>query len=143
MNYCTLKVNWILEETYTGIDGKTVHWQEATTRADGFLNLRRDLDPNPMTVGYTLVYVHAPKATDTVMLIGSDDEFAVWLNSTEIHRKSINAGATADADAVPCQLKAGWNTVLCQKVDLGWSWGLYLRFTDADGVLKYATHPTE
>ena len=132
-----------LERTYTGIDGKTVHWQEATTRADGFLNLRRDLDPNPMTVGYTLVYVHAPKATDTVMLIGSDDEIAVWLNGTEIHQKSINAGATADADAVPCQLKAGWNTVLCQKVDLGWSWGLYLRFTDADGVLRYATHPAE
>jgi hypothetical protein len=132
-----------LEKTYTGIDGKVTHWQEATASADGFLDLRRNLDPNPMTVGYTLVYVHAPKVTDAVMLIGSDDEITVWLNSTEIHRKSINAGATADADAVPCQLKTGWNTVLCQKVDLGWSWGLYLRFTDADGVLRYATHPAE
>ena len=132
-----------LKETYTGIDGKTVHWQEATTRADGFLDLRRALGPTPMTVGYTLVYIHAPKATDSVMLIGSDDEIAVWLNGTEIHRKSINAGATADADAVPCQLKAGWNAVLCQKVDLGWSWGLYLRFTDADGIFRYATEPEE
>lgn len=132
-----------LEKTYTGIDGKAVHWQEAATRADGFLNLRNDLSPTPMTVGYTLMYVHALKATDSVMLIGSDDEFAVWLNGTEIHRKSINAGATADADAVPCQLKSGWNTVLCQKIDNGWSWGLYLRFTDADGVLRYATHPAE
>ena len=132
-----------LEKTYTGIDGKAVHWQEARTRADGFLDLRRNLDPNPRTVGYTLVYVHVPKATDTVMLIGSDDAIAVWLNGTEIHRKSINAGARADADAVPCQLKAGWNTVLCQKVDLGWSWGLYLRFTDADGVLRYANRPAE
>ena len=133
-----------LEKTYAGIDGnQTVRWQEATTRADGFLDLRRDLSPTPMTVGYTLVYVHAPKATDSVMLVGSDDEIVIWLNGTEIHRKSINAGATADADAVPCQLKAGWNTVLCQKVDLGWSWGLYLRFTDADGVLRYAIHPAE
>lgn len=132
-----------LEKVYTGIDGKSVHWQEATTRGDGYLDLRRDLYPTPMTVGYTLVYVHAPKATDSVMLIGSDDAFAVWLNGTEVHRKSINAGATADADAVPCQLKAGWNPVLCQKVDNGWSWGLYLRFTDADGVLRYATHPVE
>ena len=132
-----------LEKTYTGIDGKAVHWQEATTRADGFLDLRSDLSPTPMTAGYTLMYVHARKATDSVMLIGSDDEFAVWLNGTEIHRKNINAGATADANAVPCQLKAGWNTVLCQKIDNGWSWGLYLRFTDADGVLRYATHPAE
>ena len=132
-----------LEKTYTGIDGKAVHWQEATARDDGFLDLRRDLDPNPMTVGYTLVYIYAPKATDSMMLIGSDDEVAVWLNGTEIHRKSINAGATADADAVPCQLKAGWNTVLCQKIDHGWSWGLYLRFTDADGVIRYAIHLAE
>ena len=132
-----------LEKIYTGIDGKAVHWQEATARGNGYLDLRRDLYPTPMTVGYTLVYVHAPKATDSVMLIGSDDEFAVWLNGTEVHRKSINAGATADADAVSCQLKAGWNTVLCQKVDNGWSWGLYLRFTDADGVLRYATYPVE
>ena len=132
-----------LEKTYTGIDGKAVGWQEATTRADGFLDLRSDLDSTPMTVGYTLVYVYAPKATNAVMLIGSDDEIAVWLNGTEVHRKNINAGATADADAVPCQLKAGWNTVLCEKIDNGWSWGLYLRFTDADGVLRYATHPAE
>ena len=132
-----------LKKTYTGIDGKAVHWQEVATRADGYLDLRRDLSPTPRTVGYTLVYIHAPKVTDAMMLIGSDDEIAVWLNGTEIHRKSIDAGATADADAIPCQLKAGWNTVLCQKVDLGWSWGLYLRFTDADSVLKYATQPTE
>ena len=132
-----------LQKTYIGIDGKAVHWQEATTRADGFLDLRRYLSPTPMTVGYTLVYIHAQKATNSVMLLGSDDEIAVWLNGTEIHRKSINVGATADAEAVPCQLKAGWNTVLCQKVDLGWSWGLYLRFTDADGVLRYATQPEE
>ena len=130
-----------LKKTYTGIDGKAVHWREATTRTDGYLDLRRDLSPTPMTVGYALVYVHAAKATDSVMLIGSDDEIAVWLNGTEIHRKNIDAGATADANAVPCQLKAGWNTVLCQKVDNGWSWGLYLRFTDADGILRYTTQP--
>ena len=132
-----------LEKTYTGVDGKPVRWQEMTTRADGYLDLRKDLTLTTMTVGYTLVYVYTPKVTDSMMLIGSDDEIAVWLNGTEIHRKSIDAGATADADAVPCQLKAGWNTVLCQKVDLGWSWGLYLRFTDADQILRYATQPTD
>ncbi len=130
-----------LEKTYTGVDGKPVRWQEATAREDGYLDLRKDLSPTIMTVGYTLVYVHTPKTTDSMMLIGSDDEIAVWLNGTEIHRKNIDAGAMADADAIPCQLKAGWNTVLCQKTDLGWSWGLYLRFTDADEVLKYATQP--
>ena len=132
-----------LKKAYTGIDNTAVHWQEVATRADGYLDLRRDFSPTPMTVGYMLVYVHASKTTDSVMLIGSDDEIAVWLNGAEIHRDSIDAGATADRDAIPCQFKAGWNTVLCQKVDLGWSWGLYLRFTDADGVLRYVTQPTD
>lgn len=131
-----------LEKTYTGIDGKAVNWQEATAMPKGYLDLRTALSAPTMTVGYTLVYVHASKTTDSVMLIGSDDEVAVWLNGTEIHRKSINAWATADADAVPCQFKVGWNTVLCQKIDNGWSWELYLRFTDADSVLRYATQPT-
>lgn len=132
-----------LKKTYIGLDDKPVRWREVTSRADGYLDLRRDLSLTTMTVGYTLVYVYAPKVTDSIMLIGSDDEIAVWLNGVEIHRKSIDAGATADADAVPCQLRAGWNTVLCQKVDLGWSWGLYLRFTDADRILKYAIQPTD
>ena len=132
-----------LKAAYTGIGGKTIHWQEATAEVNGFLDLRKNIGPDPMAVGYTLAYVHSPQATDSVMLLGSDDAIAVWLNGTEVHRKDVNAGATPDADAIPCQLKAGWNTVLCQKVDHGWSWGLYLRFTDADGVLKYGIQPTE
>ena len=131
------------EATYTGTHGKTVHWQEGTAGAGGYLDLRTNLSFEPQVVGYTLVYVHASKTTDSVMLIGSDDEITVWLNGTEIHRNSIDAGASVDRDAVPCQLKAGWNTVLCQKVDLGWSWGLYLRFTDADGDLRYSLQPEE
>ena len=131
------------EATYTGTHGKTVHWQEGTAGAGGYLDLRTNLSFEPQVVGYTLVYVHASKTTDSVMLIGSDDEITVWLNGTEIHRNSIDAGASVDRDAVPCQLKAGWNTVLCQKVDLGWSWGLYLRFTDADGNLRYSLQPEE
>ena len=132
-----------LKATYTDIHGKTIHWQEATAEVDGFLDLRKNLSPEPIVVGYTLVYVHAPKATDSVMLLGSDDATAVWLNGTEIHRKDINAPAISGAEEIPCQLKAGWNTVLCEKTDHGWSWGLYLRFTDADGILRYSLQPED
>ena len=132
-----------LKATYTGMRGETIHWQEATAEVDGFLDLRKNLSPEPIVVGYTLVYVHAPKATDSVMLLGSDDTTAVWLNGTEIHRKDINASAISDAEKIPCQLNAGWNTVLCQKTDHGWSWGLYLRFTDADEVLRYSHQPED
>ena len=127
-----------VDRVHTGIAGEAVQWREVSARADGLLDLRAALGPTPMAVGYVRVSVHAPKAMESVMLIGSDDETVVWLNGSEIYRHQIDAWATADADAVPCQLKAGWNTVVCEKVDRGWSWGLYLRFTDAEEVLDFS-----
>ena len=94
-------------------------------------------------VGYALVYVYTPKATDSVLLLGSDDGATVWLNGTEIYRIDANRPPIPDEDAVPCHLNAGWNEVLCKVSQEGWGWGLYLRFTDVDGVLRYSTQPEE
>lgn len=132
-----------LKATYTDMHGKTIHWREATTEADGFLNLGTNLGFESSAVGYALVYVHASEATDSVLLLGSDDGATVWLNSTEIHQIDANRPATPDEDAASCRLNAGWNEVLCKISQDGWGWGLYLRFTDADGVLKYSLRPEE
>ena len=107
------------------------------------LDLRKNIGFDTNVLGYALSYVYAPKVTDTVLLLGSDEAVAVWLNGTEIHRKAGFRSVGPDSDAVPCQLQAGWNTVLCKIGQNGWSWSLYLRFTDADGVLKYAVEPEE
>ncbi len=130
-----------LEATYTGIRGKTIQWQEATTETNGFLDLLKSLSLEQTAIGYALVYVHTPKPTDSVLLLGSNDGVTVWLNGTEIHRNNIYRPARPDEDTISCQLNAGWNEVLCKIDQEGWGWGLYLRFTDADGVLKYSTHP--
>ena len=132
-----------LEATYTGIRGKTIQWQEATTEANGFLDLLKNLSLEQTAIGYALVYVHTPKPMDSVLLLGSNDGATVWLNGTEIHRNNIYRQARPDEDTISCQLNAGWNEVLCKIDQEGWGWGLYLRFTDADGVLKYSTHPEE
>ena len=132
-----------LKATYTGIRSETIQWQEATTEADRFLDLTKSLGFEPTAAGYALVYVYTPKQIDSVLLLGSDDGAAVWLNGTEIHRKDVNRPAIPDEDAVVCHLKAGWNSVLCKINQNGWNWGLYLRFTDADEVLKYSTRSEE
>ena len=67
----------------------------------------------------------------------------MWLNGAEIHRNDVNRPAIPDEDAILCHLDAGWNEVLCKISQEGWGWGLYLRFTDADGVLKYSIRPEE
>ncbi len=127
------------KRAYQGIDGKTIHWQAAEAEASGVLDLLKYLGNAPIAVGYALCYVYAPKDMETVLLLGSDDQVAVWLNGAEIHRLDANRPAVPDEDAVPCQLKAGWNEVLCKIGQNGWGWGLYLRWTDAAAVLKYGT----
>lgn len=130
-----------LKATYTDIHGRATQWREATTVGDGFLNLNTNLGFEQTAVGYALVYVYTPKVTDSMMLLGSDDGAVVWLNGTEIHRNDVNRPPIPDEDAVPCQLNAGWNEVLCKISQEGWGWGLYLRFTDVNGVLKYNIRP--
>ena len=134
-------VGALSQGTYQGIGGKTLEWQEVEAAADGKLDLLKHLGNEPLAVGYALCYVYAPKDIETVLLLGSDDQVAVWLNGSEIHRLEVNRPAVPDEDAVPCQLKAGWNEVLCKIGQNGWGWELYLRWTDAEGVLKYGIAP--
>lgn len=130
-----------LNETYTGIDGRTIRWREAETRQSGMLDFRSHLGMRTGVVGYAVTYIYAPKAMDTAMLLGSDETVTVWLNGTKIHRKRVYRRITRDADVIPCKLKTGWNEVFCSVEQNSWTWALYLRFTDADGVLKYKPHP--
>lgn len=129
------------EQTFEGIDDKIIHWQKASTEADGFLDLRKYIQANSIVVGYAFTYVYAPIETESVLMLGSDDTITIWLNGTEIHRNDISRPTIPDQHAIPCQLKAGWNTVLCKTSLIGGYWGFYLRFTDADGILKYSPHP--
>ena len=131
-----------LKAAYTDMHRKTIHWREAAA-ADGFLNLNQNLGFESSAVGYALAYVYTPKTTDSVLLLGSDDGATVWLNGAEIYRIDANRPPIPDEDAVPCRLNAGWNEVLCKVSQEGWGWGLYLRFTDVGGVLKYSLQPEE
>ncbi len=130
-----------LNEIYKGVKNKAIRWRETETKANGMLDLRANIGMNIGVVGYAVTYVYAPKAMDTVLLLGSDETVTVWLNGTEIHRKRVYRRITPDADTIPCQLKAGWNEVVCSVEQNSWTWALSLRFTDADGVLKYSPQP--
>ena len=132
-----------LKTTYTDMHGRAIQWREATTVGDGFLNLGTNLGFESSAVGYALVYVYASETTDSVLLLGSDDGATVWLNGSEIYRIDANRPPIPDEDAVLCRLNAGWNEVLCKISQEGWGWGLYLRFTDVDRVLKYNIRPEE
>ncbi len=130
-----------LNATYKDNDGETIQWRETKTTTNGLLNFRSNFGMQSGVVGYAVSYIYAPKAMETVLLLGSDETVNVWLNGTEIHKKRVYRRITPDADTIPCQLKAGWNEVLCSVEQNSWTWALYVRFTDADSVLKYSSQP--
>ena len=105
--------------------------------------MHKSIGVDTIAVGYIFTYVYAPKAMESVLLLGSDDAITVWLNGIDIHRNDIVLPTIPDQHVIPCQLKAGWNTLLCKIGQNGGLWGLYLRFADADGVLRYSPHPME
>lgn len=127
-----------LGRTFAGSAG-SISWQQASADSSGRLDLLAALPDAPATaVAYALTYVYAPQARSTALLVGSDDQVAVWLNGVEIHRHNAARGAVPDEDVVSCQLQAGWNQVLCKVGQNGGGWGLYLRFADPDGDLEYS-----
>lgn len=129
-----------LNQTYMGLEGKTLKWKEAETRTSGMLDFRANIGMNTGVVGYAVIYIHAPTDMNTILLLGSDETVKVWLNGTEIHHKRVYRRLLPDTDTIPCRLKAGWNEVLCSVEQNSWTWGLYMRFTDAEGLLKYSNH---
>ena len=62
-------------------------------------------------------------------------------DAEQTDRKMYDTHPIPDQHAIPCRLKAGWNTILCKTSLIGGYWGFYLRFTDADRVLRYSPYP--
>jgi hypothetical protein len=136
------KKNLNLKATFTGLGGKQIGWKPAEADTDGRLDLLTHIAQVENAVGYALTYVHSETARDAVLLVGSDDGVTVWLNGVEVHRYAWGRWANPDTDAVPCRLKAGWNTVLCKINQSMSNWALYLRFTDPEGKLRYSSEPS-
>ena len=133
-----------LAGSFKGVDGKMVTWTPTKTREDGLLRLNLALPNAPRyAVAYALTYAYSKNARLADLLVGSDDQVAVWINGKEVHRNNVSRGAYPDSDIVSCELNAGWNEVLCKIGQGGGGWGLFLRFNDPDGSLEYGLTPKE
>lgn len=133
-----------LAGSFTGIDGQAISWKPVETREDGLLRIGMAIPSAPRyAVAYALTYAYSKNARLADLLVGSDDQVAVWINGKEVHRNNVSRGAFADSDIVPCELQAGWNEVLCKIGQSGGGWGLFLRFNDPSGSLAYGLQPKE
>ncbi|MFQ6097160.1 MAG: glycoside hydrolase family 172 protein, partial [Armatimonadota bacterium] len=131
-----------LSRALQGIVG-LVQWEEMPTTEKGLLDLNSALRPNDDVIAYALCYVYSPTERAAQMLIGSDDQVKVWLNDELVHYFRNPRAAVPDQDSVDVRLKKGWNKVLCKVGEGKVDWGLYLRFRDPEGQLRYAPTPPQ
>jgi HEAT repeat protein len=112
--------------------GEAVKWYAApqgnTVNLAGFFPNQSDC------VAYLKAEIIASKATDAILLMGSDDGIKTWLNGTEVHSNNIDRGQVVDQDMAPIKLKQGSNELLLKITQGGGGWSVCTRIVGPDGL---------
>ncbi len=84
-------------------------------------------------VAYAFCYLHAPRAMEAVLAMGTDDGVVVRLNGEVVHRYDEGRAYTSKEDRAAVMLKQGANTLLLKINQGGGDWGFCVHVEDADG----------
>src|SRR5262249_23686893 len=120
------------------VAGGELGWQEHHLRDDFVLEFR-DIFRGKNTdysVAYAVCYLFADKKLDGLkMLVGSDDQYKIYLNGKAIHAHDFVRLATPDEDTIDnVTLKAGRNVLVFKVVNATGPWGGCIRFVDQTGL---------
>ena len=131
-----------LDTEYDVIGGKA-RWKFHAA-ADNAVDLAKLFKPNEDVVAYAVCWVYSDKSRLVSLDAGSDDGIRLWLNRRLLLDKRIERRLEPRQDAVPCQLRQGWNELLV-KIEQGkkdWAFCLELLDREARGLLKEVTIAT-
>lgn len=118
-----------------GLGGNVV-WQPAEANREGFLDLTSCFPVKENAVAYAFAEVEAAEEMESLLLLGSDDGVALWVNGELVHREHIHRAAAPAQDLCVVRLRRGVNTVLAKVEQAGGDWGLYLQLVDTRGALR-------
>lgn len=116
------------------IDGKpAMAWQERVSRdIDGVIDLQFLKNSNATAYAFTTIRCAADEKLQ--LLIGSDDQVAVWLDGRLVHENFASRGLRPDQDRVALELPAGTHELLLKIGQGGGGWEFCVRLVDADGA---------
>lgn len=117
--------------------GGAVAWQRAQTSREGFLDLTACFEVKENAVAYALAEVDAEREGEALLLLGSDDGVAVWVNNELVHKEHVHRAAAPAQDLVVVRLRPGVNTILVKVEQVGGDWGLHLQLVDPWSLLHY------
>lgn len=118
---------------------ETIEWRSVTSETTGFLNLMNQFSPHENRVAYARAWVVSPDDRETELLFGSDDGAKIWLNDDVVFEKVVWRGALPDQEAIKVRLKKGVNPLLVKLENGVGGWGLFVRFRDPDGSLRFSS----
>ena len=111
-----------------------VSWKKALAGKEGMLDFRKYLQPNQNHVAYAAATIRCKKRTPAILLLGSNDMIAVWLNGKKIFVFPDPRASRPDVDKVPVVLEKGDNLLLAKVQNVGGGWWLYARFSELHQV---------
>jgi HEAT repeat protein len=118
---------------YVGAAKKTVRWTNVRTpHIRGILDLAGLLTPNENGVAYARTTFNIKNGGDALLLLGSDDGIACWLNGEKVHSNNANRGLAIDEDRVEVKLNAGENVLLLKITQRTGGWAFCTRITDSN-----------
>jgi len=112
--------------------GEAVEWYAAPV--GDTINLAGFFPGQTNCVAYLKAEIIATRATDAILLMGSDDGIKAWLNGTVVHSNNIDRGQVVDQDMAPVKLKQGSNELLLKITQGGGGWSACTRIVGPDGL---------
>jgi hypothetical protein len=85
------------------------------------------------SAAYGHTYVYSPTTRPAVLLLGSDDGIAVWLDGNQVYYNDKTTGWIQDQFHVNITLNEGWNRILIKVSQSGGDYLSSVRITDLEG----------
>lgn len=117
-----------MDESYADADGSQRVWRDARSCERGMADARKLYDvakPLPTHVVYASAEFETVHARDTVLKVGGDGPFALFLNGKPIYRHAGQKRPSLSVE-VPVRLDAGRTRLVVKACpgDRGWRWGV-------------------
>jgi putative membrane-bound dehydrogenase-like protein len=113
--------------------GSKLTWAARQADPRGYLDLRAIFNRDKISA-YALTYVFSPKEQKVKMLSGSAGAMRVWIDGKLVHEHEKPRPAKVDQDKTEVALTQGWHQVLVRVAGAEGNQGLYLRFSDGEGL---------
>lgn len=125
-----------LSGSYKGINDDLLKWERREANEIGYVNLLDYFPENKSLITYAYSTFETKNEGKLLILLGSDDGAAVWVNGKEYFRLNKGRSAYASDDIIPVPVKKGKNEILLKISQGGGHWAYYMQIMDKEGIIK-------